>query len=636
MKALKIPVSAIVALIVVSVVIYLLLPRRPAEFMEFDDPHQVARDSVSAEKYMAATGTPWATQAALDILERGGNAFDAGMAALLALNVTYPEAASFPSIAPTIIYDAETDEVRSYCGLGTAPEKATIEYFKSEGHDVIPSMSILAQLLPSSPDAIIAILDKYGTMSFGEISAEAIRLADEGFPVHAMLAKHFDLSLIERIGYSFMMPYNVDVYLGGQWWRPLQYKERFRQPDLARTLRAMADAEKEAIEAGGTRSEGLAAVRDYFYKGPIAAAIVKMHEEQGGLFTKEDLANYTGFWEEPVTGAFGEYTIHANRTWNQGAMLPMILQILEGIDLESMGHNSPEYAHTLIQAVELTMADREAYFGDPNFVDVPIDELLGKEFAATRRRAMTPGEAFGKMPPPGDPYGEETDEEMYEESDEGEEDMLTMLASLPRTKKAHGNIMGNLDTSYLAVTDAAGNSISLTPSDFPVSPMVPGTGLCLGIRMVQFRLDPEHPAALVPGKRPRATPNASMVTRDGKLYMTFGTPEGDQQIQALAQVFINLMVFGMDVQDAIDAPRFRSKNFPDSFSPHEYNPGLVVLEQALYDKVGKKLEAMGYKIEITEDWNSDMAAVCAIIRDSETGRLIGGADPRQENWAAGR
>ena len=635
MKFLKIILSVIIALVLILTVVYLLLPKRPAEFMEFDDPHQVARESVSADNYMAATGTPWATQAALDIMEEGGNAFDAGMAALLALNVTYPEAASFPSIAPTIIYDAEKDEVWSYCGVGTAPKKATIEFFESEGHDVIPPMGILAQLLPSSPDAIIAILDRYGTMSFGEISAEAIRLASEGFPVHAMMKKHFDLSLPERIAYNFMMPYNVDVYLGGQWWRPLYHKERFRQPDLARTFRAMADAEKKVIDAGGTRSEGLMAVRDYFYKGPIADAIAKMHEEQGGLITKEDLAEYEGFWEEPVTGSFGELTIHANRTWNQGAMLPMILQILEGIDLRSMEHNSPEYIHTLIQAVELTMADREAYFGDPNFVGVPIDELLSKEYAVLRRKAMTPGRAFGEMPQEGDPIGFEETEEDDEMEDE-DEDLYTMLASLPRTKKRASSILDNLDTSYLAVTDAQGNSISLTPSDFPVSPMVPGTGLCLGIRMVQFRLDPEHPAALEPGKRPRATPNASMVTKNGELFMTFGTPEGDQQTQALTQVFINLIVFGMDIQDAIDAPRFRSKNFPDSFSPHEYNPGLVLLEKGLNDKVGNELEAMGYTIEVVEDWDSDMGAVCAIIPDPATGKLTGGADPRQENWADGK
>jgi len=625
MKAPRILLYLGVALAVILVAIYLTLPQRPDEFIEFDDPHRSARDSVSAERYMASTGTPWATRAALDIMERGGNAFDAGMAALLALNVTYPEAASFPSIAPTIIYDAATGRVRSYCGLGVAPGAATIEYFKSKRHKTVPKMSILAQLVPSSPDAVIAILDEYGAMSFGEISEEAIRLASEGFPAHSMMLKHFDLSLLERIGYNLTMPYNADVYLGGQWWRPLYHKERFRQPDLARTLSAMAEAEKRAIEAGGSRSDGLRAVRDYFYKGPIANAIVKMHEENGGLISREDLADYTGFWEEPLTGSYGAYTIHTNRTWNQGAVLPMALQILEGIDLRSMGRDSPERIHALIQAIELAMADREAYFSDPNFVDVPADGLLSKKYAALRREAMTPGRAFGRMPPPGDPVGFK-----------GSTAETTGFSATPPGGKESGLPPRIADTSYLAVTDASGNSISLTPSDFPLSPMVPDTGLCLGIRMTQFRLDPEHPAALVPGKRPRSTPNACVVTRDGELYMTFGTPESDQQPQALLQFFINLIVFEMDIQDAIDAPRFRSKNFPDSFSPHKYAPGVVALEKSLNEKVGAGLAKMGYKIEIVEDWHYEMGAVGAIIRDAETGRLTGGADARQENWADGR
>jgi gamma-glutamyltranspeptidase/glutathione hydrolase len=202
-------------------------------------------------------------------------------------------------------------------------------------------------------------------------------------------------------------------------------------------------------------------------------------------------------------------------------------------------------------------------------------------------------------------------------------------------KRKKVSLFDDLDTSYLAVTDEQGNSVSLTPSDFPQSPMVPGTGLCLGIRMTQFRLDPDHPAALQPGKRPRLTPNASMVTRNGTLYMTFGTPEGDQQPQALIQMFLNMVIFGMDIQAAIEAPRFRSRNFPDSFSPHTYRPGVVQLEKSLFEKVAMDLTAMGYEVEEVEDLHHQMGAVGAIIRDAATGNLIGGADPRQENWAEG-
>jgi gamma-glutamyltranspeptidase/glutathione hydrolase len=624
-KLLPYVVGALACSILVAVFAF---PARAKQQVVFEDPHKVKRSSVASSNGMAATGTPWATEAALKILEKGGNAFDAGMAALLALNVTYPEAASFPSVAPTIIYDAEKNEVWSYCGAGAAPKRATIEFFRQEGYETIPNMGILAQLVPSSPDALIAILDKYGTMSFSQVSEDAIRLAAEGFPVHSMMLNHLDLSIVERAGFRFLMPYNAKIYLNGHWWRPLKHKELFRQPDLARTLQAMADTEAKALEGGANRSQGLQAVRDYFYRGPIADAIARLHEEKGGLMTKEDLESYSGYWERPLTGSFGEYTIHVNQTWNQGAVLPMTLQILEGIDLKSMGHNSPEYLHTVIQAVELSMADREAYFGDPAFVDVPIEGLLDKKYAAARRQATTPGKAFGQMPVPGDvsPFSK----------DAMPGAICPQPVEISEAGRTEQGIMPGIDTSYLAVTDARGNSISLTPSDFPQSPMVPGTGLCLGIRMTQFRLDPAHPAALEPGKRPRITPNACMVTRNGKLFMTFGTPEGDQQPQALVQVFLNLLVFGMDIQDAIDAPRFRSRNFPDSFSPHQYRPGVVNLEKKLYEQVGEDLQAMGYKVEAVDDWYYQMGAVCAIIKDDPAGALIGGADPRQENWAAGR
>jgi gamma-glutamyltranspeptidase/glutathione hydrolase len=628
MKRLKVALHGFVVLAVAAVGIHWAFLSGPRERMEFDDPRWTPRKSVTAETHMAVAGTPWATKAALEILEQGGNAFDAGMAALLALNVTYPEAASFPSIAPTLIYDAENDEILSYCGVGTAPRRATIEYFKSEGHETMPVLSILSQLLPASPDAIVSILDRYGSMSFGQISEEARRLAWEGFPVHSMLLEHFDLWLPERLGYRLLMPYNADVYFRGEWWRPLHHKERFRQPDLARTFEAMAEAERRAIEAGGTRSQGLTAVRDYFYEGPIADAIAGFHEREGGLITKQDLADYTGYWEEPLSGRFGEYTIYANRTWSQGGVLPLALQILDEIDLGSLGHNSPLYIHTVLQAIELAMADREAYFGDPDFVEVPIEGLLDVDYAASRRRAMTQ-RAFGEMPPAGNPM-------KFEGATASQQRARGNPSVASRSSPRSYGPSRNIDTSYLAVTDRRGNSISLTPSDFPMSPMVPGTGLCLGIRMTQFRLEPGHPAALMPGKRPRVTPNASMVRREGELVMTFGTPEGDQQPQALTQVFLNRFVFGMDIQQAIDAPRFRSRNFPDSFSPHEYRRGVVNLEESLYESVGADLEAMGYEIEVVDDWHHEMGGVCAIVRDPSTSGLIAGADPRQESWADGR
>lgn len=617
----SVKITGIITSIILLVILlaWIILPTGPRERMEFKDPYQVERDSVTGSSFMAATGNPWTTRTAIDVMDRGGNAFDAAVAALLVLNVTFGEAASFPGVSPLLVYHADTNKIISYCGAGTAPQKATIERFRDAGHDKVPVNDIWAQLIPASPDMIIELLKKHGTMSFTQLSAYAISIAREGFPVHRMMLNNLGLNLVERFGFNLLMPYNVKVYLDGQWWRPLHHRERFTRPDLAATLQSMADTERLVLEKTGNREAGLQAVRDYFYDGPIADTIVEFHSEEGGLFTREDLSGYRGYWEKPLTGTYRNYTIYANRTWCQGAVTPMVLQILEAIDLKSMGHNSPEYMHTVLQAIELAMADREAYFGDPDHVDVPVDVLLSKEFALNRKQQMTPGKAFEKMPLAGPVSEKKT----------GKIDQVQAQHAIADNSTIH-------DTSYICIVDSQGNAVSLTPSDFPKTPMVPGTGLTLGNRMTQFRLDPGHAAALAPGKRPRITPNASMVMKDGNFFMTFGTPGGDMQTQALVQVFLNLVVWGMDIQDAIDAPRFKSLNFPGSFSPHPYSPGTIVLEQPLYDRHADAMEKMGYTVEEGKHWDFSFSAVCAIMRDPETGMLIGGADAREESWAKGR
>jgi gamma-glutamyltranspeptidase/glutathione hydrolase len=536
------------------------------------------------------------------------------------VNVTYGEAASFPGIAPLMLYDAETGEVRSYIGAGTAPQAATLDFYLDKGYEVMPDLSIETQLLPASPDVIIALLEDYGTMSFSEIVQPSIELSREGFPVHGSMVDNLDFSLVERIGFAFLFPYNTEVYLDGDWWRPIYQGERFTRPDLANTFEAMAQAEQDALAAGGDRSAGLQAVRSYFYEGPIAEAIVEMHADQGGLFTMEDLATYEGGWEEPLQGTYENYTIYTNQTWNQGAVVPMVMQLLEGVDLEAMGHNSPEYVHTVAQAIELTMADREAYFGDPAYVDVPTDILLSEEYAA-QRRAMLSDTAFGDLPPAGDIEG----------VSQGPRPTPTArTAENPFTGFAAGQ-----DTSHLAIIDAEGNAITVTPSDFPESPMVPGTGLTLGTRMNQFRLDPTHPSVVEPGKRPRVTPHAVIVFRDGEFWMAYGTPGGDMQTQALIQVLLNMVVFDMDVQQAIEQPRFRSRNFPNSFSPHDYKPGTLHLEASVFGQTATELEAMGYTVVEFPDWDIDeMSAVGAVL--TEGGQLLAGSDPRENTWADGQ
>lgn len=608
-------------------VYFLFLPRGPREQMDFDDPFHTSRPAVTSEGHMASTGTPWATQAAMDVMDSGGNAFDAAISALLALNVTANQAASFPGVAPILIYDAQNSVVRSYIGAGTAPAAATVELFRSKGHSYVPNLNILAQLLPASPDVIIAILTEYGTMSFTDLAQPAIELARYGFPIHQQMANDMDFNLIERIGFSFLMPYNARVYLRGEWWRPLHHKDRMILTDLADTLESLANVEQEILMAGGSREEALQAVRDYFYTGPIAKKIADYHEQNGGLITLDDLANYQGGWEDPLFGTFGEYTIFAPQTWTQGGVVPMALQILDGIDLLAMGHNSAEYIHTVVQAIELAMADREAYFGDPNFVNVPVYGLLSQAFATSRRREMTPGVAFGGMPPAGNPFA--YDNASYKGF------LEPPIIATSSSVNGQSSSSFRRDTSYIAIVDRFGNAVSLTPSDFPESPMIPGTGLTLGTRLNQFVLDETQANGLLPGKRPRITPNPSMVTKNDEFFMTFGTPGGESQTQAMIQVFLNIAVFGMDPQEAIEAPRFISMSWPNSFAPHEYYPGRIKLEATIYDVVGTTLRAMGYQVDRIDDWDNVMGAVCAILRDSTTGLLIGGADPRESSLALG-
>ncbi|XDD50091.1 gamma-glutamyltransferase family protein [Leptospira sp. WS92.C1] len=677
-RILKYSVFSFISIAVLLSILYYVFSR-PNEFLEFDDPYQQDRPLAEGSKMMVASGHPIATKTALQILEQGGNAADAGIAALLVLNVIQGEEASFPGVAPLLYYDAKNKQVVSYIGAGKAPSKATIEYFQSRGHKYIPTLKYSSQLIPASPDVIVALLKKYGSMSFQEVSAPAIQIAEQGFPVHRILMRNLNMNIFKRIGFSFLLPYNAEIYLNKKWWKPLYHKEKFTRPLLGKTLRELANAESDAIRTGSNRNESLDSVRKYFYEGPIAQKIVKAHEENDGTITQKDLSTYSGGWEKPLKGEFGAYTIFANQTWNQGAVVPLTLQILEGIDLKSMGHNSPQYIHTVAQAIELAMADREKFFGDPNFVNVPIEGLLNKEYATERRKLLQPL-AFGKTPPPGNPLfyqkknisdsfsldktkGEivmnqnnsalvqkQIQTDMSLDLNQNRPDLHPIIGKL---NYAHSSFVSNSsqenlqfsfwenagkigrDTTYLSIIDPKGNSLSLTPSDFPQSPMIEGD-ITLGIRMTQFRLDPTHPSALVPGKRPTITPNASMIFKNGKFLMSLGTPGGDMQTQATIQVFLNMIVFGMNPQAAVNAPRFRSLNWPDSFSPHKYYPGRLELEKEIHAQHGESLKVLGYDVIGKETWEYDFAAPCISLKDPVTGKLYGGADPRKESWAEGR
>ena len=554
------------------------------------------------------------------VLVDGGNAVDAAVAGLLMLNVTFGEAASFPGIAPLLLWDAEAQRASSYVGVGTAPARATIEEFRRRGHDeYVPPMSILAQLLPASPDVIVELLRRHGSRGFAELAAPAIRVAEDGFFVHHTMHRNVGFGFFMRLGMRIAEPYTAKVFAPRGWWRPLERGQRFRRPDLAESLRSLAMVERDCAAGGGTRAACLRAVRDAFYEGPLAEAILALHRERDGLFTAEDLAGYSGRWEAPLRGRFRDVEVLSNGTWTQGIVVPMALQILDGLPLDAMEHNGAAYVHSVVQALELAMADREAYVGDSAFVDVPIAGLLDRGYAARQRARMTE-RAFGALPAPGRPAPAQASGWMPRT-----QRRRSLRADLARVRR---------DTSYLAVIDARGNSVSMTPSDFPISPMVPDTGLTLGIRMTQFRLDPQSPTALAPGKRPRVTPHALMLLRDGAHHMSLGTPGAEMQTQANVQVLLNHLVFGMDVQDAIDAPRFRSLTWPDSFAPHDAEPGVLELEETLYLAIGDELEALGYEVRRWPDWDQHFSAV-GIVARAEDG-LVAGADPRESTLARGR
>jgi gamma-glutamyltranspeptidase/glutathione hydrolase len=364
----------------------------------------------------------------------------------------------------------------------------------------------------------------------------------------------------------------------------------------------------------------LQAAHDAFYRGDIAHKIVSFQKENGGLLSAEDLENYRSGIEEPVETTFGDITLYGCGPWCQGPSLLQALNLLDGAELRSVGHNSTEYLHLITEAVKLAFADREAYFGDPRMVDVPMDALLSHEYARQRREMINRDRAWPEMPPAGDatflhaktsPRGSAFTPERAWQAPE-------------------------LDTSYVCVVDRQGNVFSATPSDGSYNaPVVPGLGIIPSSRGSQNWADPDHASGVAPGKRPRLTPNPALAMARGKMAMPFGTPGGDVQTQAMLQVFLNVNLFGMDVQEAIEAPRIASYSFPSSFEPHAYHPGRLNLEGRIDKETGEELQRLGHKVEWWPEWTWQAGAVCTIVADKVTGVLKGGADPRRPSYAVG-
>ncbi|MEO8051514.1 MAG: gamma-glutamyltransferase family protein [Acidobacteriota bacterium] len=563
---------------------------------------------VRSTRYMVGAGNSLEVEAGFRILGQGGNAVDAGVASVLAAAVTEQDHFGLGGEMPLLV-KMNGKPVVVISGVGVAPKKATVEYYEhrptepwEEGignRPPIPGQGIRAAITPGMVDGLLLALEKYGTMSFAQVAAPAIEDAD-AFPLPEIFSTYlanFQRTLsLWPTSQRFFYPNGVVPKPG----------DLVHLPDLARTLRQMAAAEKKAH---GNRTAKIRAVHDVFYKGDIAKRIAAFNDANGGLIAYQDLANFKAEIDEPRSTMYRGYTVNKPGFWTQGPVMIEALNILEGFDLKMMGHNSPEYLHTVIEAVKLAFADRDRYYGDPKFSKIPEDILLSKSYAAERRKLIDPGHASIESRPG------------------------NLGTSAPPTSNGSGTSSDH-DTTCVNVVDSHGNAFSATPSGAWLPSVIAGdTGIPLSIRLTSFVLTPNHANQLQPGKRPRVTLSPTLVTKDGRFYMELSTPGGDNQDQALLQVLLNVLEFNMNPQEAVEAPRFQTQHFYSSFEFHEFTPGKVSLEGRLPRDTAQRLTALGHLVQLSGDWSNASAPVVIQAKD---GVLQGGADPRRSRFIFGR
>lgn len=563
---------------------------------------------VSAGHYLAAA-------AGSRMLEQGGNAIDAGVAAGFALNVLEPQSNGIGGEVPILIYCARQRRTYAINGQGYAPKAATIAWFRSQGIEIIPGDGFLPATVPGAFGSWTTALEQFGRLRLKDVLEPTIELTEEGFAVYPEL--HGSLARLKE-KFESEWPSSARAYLPNG--RAPEVGEFLANPDWAETFKATVDAEIRNSHLG--RKAGIAAARDYFYKGPIAEKIVafqrdaKIRDASGqcnaGLLAEVDFHEYSTKVESPVSFNYRGYDVHKCNTWSQGPVFLQQLALLEGFDLSAFEHNSADYVHTVVEASKLAFADREQYYGDPDFVEVPLERLLSKEYAAGRRDLIDARRASLELRPGDAP------------------------ASTPRHAEADPNVYTG-DTTHVDAVDHEGNLFAATPSGgwIPSSPVIEGLGFPLGTRGQMFYLDPSHANALAPRKRPRTTLTPSLATKDGEPYMAFGTPGGDCQDQWTLQFFLNVIDFGMNLQEAIDAPSFHTHHFPNSFYPHNANPGSLTLEARIPESVRDALSERGHEVTVSGAWSH--GKVLAITFDVKSGLISAGASPRRQiAYAMGR
>jgi gamma-glutamyltranspeptidase/glutathione hydrolase len=562
-----------------------------------------------------AAGSEAATEAGMRMFLAGGNAVDAGIATMLAASVFEFSHFGFGGEAPILVRTKE-GKVFAIAGVGTMPKLGTADFYRNHAltpleiddppgpnglKDWVPVVGILSTLVPGMVDAAIVTERDFGTKSFSEVLQPAIELAD-GFPLDEFRA----LSLASSERYLSAWPSSKRVYLPNG--VPGRAGSIFRQPDLARTLRNMAEVEKKSLAAGATRAKAMEAVRDYFYRGDIARRIGEFSKANGGLLRYEDMAAFHVAPEEAVSTTFHGYTVYKPGFWSQGPCMIEALNILEGFPIGEMGLNSANYIHTMTEAMKLAYADRDTYYGDPRFNQIPADTLLSKAYGAERSKLIgdeaslefRPGK-IGDNPP--------------------QHPSLSQMAEHKLDPAALAK-----DTTCVDAIDRDGVAISITPSGAWMPPVIAGdTGIPLTQRAQSFLLIPGHPNELAPGKRPRVTLSPTIVVGPGKNLLTLSTPGGDQQDQALLQVLFASVEYGLDAQTAVESPRFQSEHYVSSFDNHEMKPGVLGLDERLPSAVFQELQRRGHKVEVKSRYDSGSAPV--LIRMYPSGVIEAGADP---------
>ena len=580
--------------------------------------------------WIAITGKPLGATAGAKIFLKGGNAVDAA-AAMLGATATMWDVLGWGGETQALVYNPETGKVIGVNALGVAPSGATPEFFAERGMDVPPAYGPLAAVTPGTPGGLMVMVAEWGRLSLADVLAPAIDMA-RGYPVEAQAADAMEREK-ERIA---EWPYSKAVFLphyGAERSAPAA-GDLFVQSDLAQTLEKLVEAEAEALARGAGRREAIMAAYDRFYRGDVAEEFVRGSQEQGGLHTLEDLAQWQVHLEEPVSTSYKGIEVYKLTTWVQGPVLLQALNILENMELASMGHNSVRYVHTLYQAMNLAFADRDFYYGDPYFPPAePVEGLLSKEYAKARA-AEIDWERNDPDVLPGDPYPFQggTNPFLHLIERWHADPAVTPQATGPASDDAAFLDAFYAGTTSIQAADAEGWVVSVTPSGGWIPAVIAGrTGVGMSQRMQSFVLDegagPYN--VLAPGKRPRATLTPSLALKDDKPFLSFAVQGGDGQDQNLLQFFLNVVEFGMNVQEAAEAPNFNSYQMRSSFGSHESRPGRILLNEEASPWLRAQMRQMGYDLTFAPRTSGP---INAIYFDPRTGTMWGGASNHGEDY----